>query len=60
MKKTIKIKFVDFNPNATAVKVFISCLQERYEVELSEDTEWLFYSSSSFTIVRPALFFTGL
>ena len=44
MKKTIKIKFVDFNPNATAVKVFTQYLQERYEVELSEEPEWLFYS----------------
>ena len=63
MKKTIKIKFVDFNPNATAVKVFISCLQERYEVELSEDPEWLFYSVFGNEHLRynncVKIFFTG-
>lgn len=44
MKKTIKIKFVDFNKGATAIKIFLRILEERYEVEVSEAPEWLFYS----------------
>lgn len=42
--KTIKVKFVDFNEGATAVKVFLQFLQERYEVEISDEPEWLLYS----------------
>lgn len=44
MKKTLKIKFVDFNERATAVKVFLSWLEERYEVMMSDEPEWLIYS----------------
>lgn len=44
MKKTLKIKFVDFNEGATAVKVMLRLLQERYEVELSDKPEWVVYS----------------
>ena len=44
MKKHLKIKFVDFNEGATAVKVFLQILQQRYEVELSEEPEWLVFS----------------
>ena len=42
--KTIKVKFVDFNEGATAVNVFLQFLQERYEVEISDEPEWLLYS----------------
>ena len=42
--KKLKIKFVDFNEGATAVKVFLQILQQRYEVELSDEPEWLFFS----------------
>lgn len=42
--KTIKVKFVDFNEGATAVRVFLQHLQERYEVEISDEPEWLIYS----------------
>lgn len=63
MKKTLKIKFVDFNPNATAIKVFTQYLQERYEVELSEEPEWLFYSVFGNEHLRynncVKIFFTG-
>ncbi len=44
MKKLIKIKFVDFNEGATAVKVLLQHLQDHYEVELSDSPDWLFYS----------------
>lgn len=44
MKKKLKIKFVDFNVGATAIKVFLSWLEERYAVELSDEPEWLVYS----------------
>ena len=43
--KTIKVKFVDFNEGATAVNVFLQFLQERYEVEISDEPEWLLYSA---------------
>jgi len=42
--KKIKLKFVDFNEGATAVRVFLQHLQERYEVEISDEPEWLIYS----------------
>ena len=42
--KKIKLKFVDFNEGATAVRVFLQHLQERYEVEISDEPDWLVYS----------------
>lgn len=45
MKRKLKIKFVDFYPNFIPQKVPIwACLWERYEVELSEEPEWLIFS----------------
>ena len=44
MKKHIKVKFVDFNEGATAVKVLLQHLQEHYEVELSDSPDWVFFS----------------
>ena len=44
MKKKLKIKFVDFNEGATAIKVFLQILQQRYEVEISNQPEWIIYS----------------
>ena len=43
--KKLKIKFVDFYPNFDPQKVPMwACLWERYEVELSEEPEWLIFS----------------
>lgn len=45
MKKTIKIKFVDFYPNFIPQKVTLwTWLWDRYEVVLSDDPEWVVFS----------------
>ena len=45
MKKTIKIKFVDFYPNFIPNKSSLwACLWERYEVVLSDEPQWLVFS----------------
>ena len=61
--KKLRIKFVDFNKGATAIKIFRQILEERYEVELSEEPEWLFYSVFGNEHLRynncVKIFFTG-
>lgn len=63
MKKTLKIKFVDFNEGATAIKVMFQALRERYEVELSDNPEWLVFSVFGNENLRynncVKIFFTG-
>ena len=45
MKKTIKIKFVDFYPNFIPNKSSLwACLWERYNVVLSDEPQWLVFS----------------
>lgn len=63
MKKRIKIKFVDFfdgfNNN---INDFIDVLKERYDVELSDNPDYLFYSGFGYEHLKYScirIFFTG-
>ena len=64
MKKTIKIKFVDFYPNFIPQKVTLwTWLWDRYEVVLSDDPEWVVFSVFGNEHLRynncVKIFFTG-
>lgn len=63
-KKTIRIKFVDVPPDFNKEKIWITrILKEKYDVEFSDNPEFLFYSVFGLTFDKykncVKIFFTG-